>query len=125
MHCLPRTAKRHSCDPRNFWLSALAERNVLLEGWAYSTPSPKVAPGFTDLSPFWDQSFLKANDAAIYHPSSETVAWLHSHSVQWVFVDASEGPASPTLGRYLRLAFERGEFSVYQVPTGAKPEGSA
>ncbi|MFC4243512.1 hypothetical protein ACFOYW_09005 [Gryllotalpicola reticulitermitis] len=118
MHCLPLTATRHGCDPRNFWLAGLAERNVLLEGWAYSTPSAKVAPGFTgsDLNPYWNQSFLKANDAAIYDPSSATVAWLRAHSAQWVFVDGTVGTASPRLKSYLHLAFQRGEFSVYRVP---------
>ncbi|WP_460567530.1 hypothetical protein [Humibacter soli] len=116
MHCLPLTATRHGCDPRNFWLSALAERNVLLEGWAYSTPSPKVAPGFEDSGPFWDPAFLKQNDAAITNPSAETVKWLKDHGVKWVFVDADSSSPSPELGNYLQLEFQRGPFSVYRVP---------
>lgn len=115
-HCLPLTATRRSCSPYNFWLSALAERNVLVEGWAYSTPSPDVAPGGISSGPFWDQSLLAANDAAIYDPSPTTVAWLHSKSIKWVFVDRSVRPESPELGDYLRLAFQRGQFAVYRVP---------
>jgi hypothetical protein len=117
MHCLGPVSYDARCASRHFWLAALAERDVLVEGWAYSAPSPEVAPGFTGISdPFWDPDLIAANDAAIYAPSARTVEWLRSHSAEWVFVDRRVAPESPELDEYLDLVLERGRFAVYRVP---------
>lgn len=120
-HCLDVTARRRGCVPTQFWISALSERNVLLEGWAYSTPSQKVAPNYVDGGAFWNQELLAENDAAIFDPSPQTVAWLRSQGVKWVFVDrvfinGVPMPESPDLKNYLDLAYERGDFAIYRVP---------
>jgi hypothetical protein len=101
--------------PYNFWISALTERQVLIEGWAYSTPSAKVAPNFVETGPFWNRDFLAENDDAIYDPSPKTVAWLRAHSVRWVFVDREVGMEAPTLKGYLDLAYQNAQFAIYRV----------
>jgi len=115
-HCLVVTHLHGGCIPRNFWISALSERNVLIEGWSYAAPSTQVAPHYTDPGPFWNPGFLAANDFSIYHPTAASVAWLKSQSVRFVLVDRTWKPESPDLKHYLDLVFERGGYAVYRVP---------
>ena len=56
------------CDSRSFWLSAYAERSVLVEGWAFA---PRQAGG---LGPFWDPVKLAVNDTAITAATDEALA---------------------------------------------------
>ncbi|QNE18723.1 hypothetical protein F1D05_13395 [Kribbella qitaiheensis] len=51
-HCMPAYDPAR-CDTRNFWLSAYAERRVLVEGWAY-TPSAQSSKNAMN-GPFWDR----------------------------------------------------------------------
>lgn len=48
VHCLA-TGPDGYCDPRSFWLSAYAERRVLVEGWGFA---PRVSE--TGDWAFWD-----------------------------------------------------------------------
>ena len=105
------------CDARHFWLAALSERQVLLEGWAYSfPPSGVVLPeGNTVNDWFWDQDLLERNDAAISEPSDAGMEWLREKGVDWIVVDRSRLPGSSDLSRYAKQVLERGEFAAYRL----------
>ncbi|MFJ9387478.1 hypothetical protein ACIRON_01565 [Nocardioides sp. NPDC101246] len=109
------------CDRRNFWIAAYAERRVLVEGWAYIDPLVVGLPS-TDLNnsaylPFWDPELLEANDAAITHPSPETIATLRDeHGVDWLVVDRRYQADLPGLRRELgQPRFKGGLYSVFDL----------
>ena len=52
------------CDARSFWLSAYAERRVLVEGWLFA---PRVSE--TGERAFWDPALLALNDEAFTAPT--------------------------------------------------------
>lgn len=110
VHCLSIT--NGYCDPRSFWLSAYAERRVLVEGWAFA---PRVAA--LGLGPFWDQDLLRRNDEAFTAPTADGLRELRErHDVRWLVVDRSVGVESPDLGRLARLGFDNGRMAVYELP---------
>lgn len=121
MHCIPPTTVRpvnDTCDARHFWLGALSERQVLLEGWSYVPALKSVAPDWVEtsgISRFWDPDLLAQNDAAISSPTAATTAWLRSHSVDWIVVDRSISPESPQLKNYADLVLVKGNFAVYRL----------
>lgn len=118
MHCRREVRwDEGKCDARQFWLSAYAERNILIEGWADATPSPEVAPGLTGKwsDPYWDKSFLRANDAAFRSPDPTTLGWVAAHGATWLFVDANLGADLGRLDDFADLEFRRGAFSVYRL----------
>ena len=73
------------CDSRSFWLSAYAERSVLVEGWAFA---PRQAGG---LGPFWDPVKLAVNDEAITAAPDEALEALRAYGVDWLVVDRTVG----------------------------------
>ncbi|SDZ40294.1 hypothetical protein SAMN05444365_11362 [Micromonospora pattaloongensis] len=110
VHCLA-VYEGGWCDPRSFWLSAYAERRVLVEGWAFA---PRVAA--LGLVPFWDQELLGRNDAAFTAPTEAGLRELRErHGVRWLVVDRSVGVESPELPRLARLGFDNGRMAVYEL----------
>jgi hypothetical protein len=105
--CYPRLD--NICDARHFWVSAYAERHVLVEGWAYT---PKVK-AYTD--PFWDQPLLEANDAAFTDPSAAAEATLRdTYHVRWLFADVTMANAD-SIAQYADLRHREGNFAVYEL----------
>lgn len=109
------------CDRRNFWIAAYAERRVLVEGWAYVDPLVVGLPS-TDLNnsaylPFWDPELLRANDAAITHPSPATLATLRDeHEVDWLVVDRRYPADLRGIRRELgQPRFKGGLYSVFDL----------
>ncbi|MFL6158414.1 MAG: hypothetical protein ACJ72D_20170 [Marmoricola sp.] len=105
-------------DNRHFWLSAIAERRVLVEGWGYT---PKVAEGLDDDTsqfdrPFWDQGLLRANDAAFTTPSAATLAFLREHHVRWLFVDDRFPVDLAGLRKVAHQRFHAGRYWVFALP---------
>ncbi|MGI5214174.1 hypothetical protein [Plantactinospora sp. CA-290183] len=110
VHCL--AVVNGWCDARSFWLSAYAERRVLVEGWGFA---PRVA-AIGAYTPFWDQDLLRRNDAAFTAPTADGLRELRDrHAVRWLVVDRSVGRESPELGRLARLRFDNGRMAVYQL----------
>lgn len=100
------------CDARSFWLSAYAERRVLVEGWGFA---PRVAAQGS-FTPFWDQDLLRRNDAAFTAPTAAGLRELRDwHGVRWLVVDRAVGRESPELPRLARLRFDNGRMAVYQL----------
>jgi len=106
-HCITGSFADSDCVPRHFWVSALTERDILLEGWSFVSP---VGDG-----PFWDQDFLTENDRAFMEPSEQAVEWLRRQGVQWMLVDRTLAPGSAELSRYVQLRFTDGDFAVYDL----------
>lgn len=109
VHCLP-TLYMGRCDPRSFWLSAYAERRVLVEGWSFA---PRLAGDAG--KPFWDQDLLARNDLAFTEPTADGLAWLKQQGVGWLVADTRSGEVSPQLAQLADVRFTDGPVTVYQL----------
>jgi hypothetical protein len=99
------------CDARSFWLSAYAERSVLVEGWAFA---PRQAGG---LAPFWDADLLRRNDEAFTAPTAAGLRDLRErHAVRYLVVDREVGREAPELAGLAPLRFDNGRLAVYELP---------
>jgi len=123
VHCRWSVAKR--CDNRHFWISAYAERRVLVEGWGYANGVNTRAklygsPGMSSV-PFDDPERLTDNDMAFETPSDATIGTLRDrYGVRWLFVDDRPADISPELGLHAALRFRSGHCAVYEIgPRGA------
>ncbi|WP_148086547.1 hypothetical protein [Micromonospora sp. HM5-17] len=109
-HCL--VVVNGWCDARSFWLSAYAERRVLVEGWAFA---PRVA-ALGPYTPFWDQELLRRNDAVFTDPTEAGLRELRDrYGVRWLVVDRQAGHESPELRRLATLRYDNGRMAVYQI----------
>jgi hypothetical protein len=112
MHCLP---GRPPCDPRHFWVAALTERRVLVEGWAY-TKTGLAAESKPGNAPFWNPPLLEANDAVFEAPTRANVDSLRSqYGVRWLIADRYFGQASPDLDRFTGRRFSSGSVTIYEL----------
>ena len=116
-HCAP-TYQSKFCESRNFWLSAYAERRVLLHGWAYTPTSNAVAEtGFQAFyGDYWDPRLRFANDVVFHKPTSFNVGrLLDQHGVRWLVLDRNVNPPPVALLRLARQRFEAGAIVVYEI----------
>ncbi|GII78692.1 hypothetical protein Sru01_36740 [Sphaerisporangium rufum] len=117
VHC--RWGHELPCDTRQYWLAALAERRVLVEGWAFTPVNhARWRPGeILQLRPFWDPARLAANDAAFTAPSPAAVARLRDgYGVRWLVADERRlAPGTPPAGVTGPL-FRAGDIAVYRLP---------
>jgi hypothetical protein len=110
VHCL--AVVNGWCDARSFWLSAYAERRVLVEGWSFA---PRVA-ALGAYTPFWDQELLRRNDEAFTAPTAHGLRELRDgYGVRWLVVDRTVGVESPELAGLARLAYDNGRMAVYEL----------
>lgn len=101
------------CDSRTFWLSAYAERPVLIEGWGFA---PRMAAQ-NPYNPFWDQDLQRLNDTAFTAPTAEVLRELRDgHGVRWLVVDRSAVTEAPQLAALAAKRFDNGIVAVYAVP---------
>ncbi|MET7466291.1 hypothetical protein [Nonomuraea sp. NPDC005501] len=115
-HCL--WGHESPCDSRQFWASALTERRVLVEGWAYTaTNLAREIPGVPVLShPFWDEELLRTNDAVFRHPSATAVRLLRErYGVRWLLVDERAPGTASRLGDFAQFRYRAGDYAVYQT----------
>lgn len=117
-HCAPVPAPPR-CDSRSFWLSAYAERRVLLEGWSYTvTANRMVSNGAVPfLHPFWDPAMQRANDIVFSRPTHRNLSRLRDrHGVRWLVHDTSRtGPPPAALDALLPRRFASGSVVVYEL----------
>ncbi|GHJ44577.1 hypothetical protein Cs7R123_19190 [Catellatospora sp. TT07R-123] len=109
-HCLNRPKPGTGCDARSFWLSAYAEREVLVESWGFA-PRRFTVPN----EGFWDLDLLKRNDAAFADPTPAGLAQLKALGVRWLVVDRDVSAESPTLATLADLRFDNGRLAVYRL----------
>lgn len=127
VHC--RKPRRRHCDNRSFWVTALTERRVLVEGWGYNAETNarfiEGVPNAWLPVPFPER--LAINDAAFLEPSPETLDRLvDAYGVSWLFVnkrhpadvaalaELADGRGGPDL---LAEEFESKHYVVYRVLT--------
>ncbi|TDU91271.1 4-amino-4-deoxy-L-arabinose transferase-like glycosyltransferase [Kribbella voronezhensis] len=116
-HCMPAYDPRR-CDTRNFWLSAYAERRVLVEGWAY-TPRAQTSKNATN-GPFWDPELLALNDA---DPSPTTLDRLWTqYGVRWLVYDTKVSRPPHSLQSHWR--FSAGTVQVFELTPPISPTPS-
>jgi hypothetical protein len=116
-HCRLSVAGR--CDNRHFWVSAYAERRVLVEGWGYTVTANEASVRTrtsAHLVPYGRSQRLQANDAAFTAPSPAALRRLRTeYGVRWLLADSRAHRVSPDLGRYARLRFQMGDCAVYEI----------
>ncbi|HEU5109429.1 MAG TPA: hypothetical protein VFT95_12880, partial [Micromonosporaceae bacterium] len=101
------------CDTRTFWLSAYAERRVLIEGWAFA---PRVAGDA--YAEFWEPETLRRNDEAFTAPSPEALDRLRGRGVRWLVVDRAVeevGADTGALGALAPLRYQNARIAVYEL----------
>jgi len=109
------------CDNRHFWISAYAERRILVEGWGYINGANSRAaligtPGILGTVPFQQPQRLADNDAAFLNPTAETVGKLRdAYGVRWLFADDRHPVRTTELGRFAALRFRAGHCWVYEL----------
>jgi len=116
-HCLFRNQPR--CDPRHFWIAAISERQVLIEGWAYTNRvnAEAVAAGTTpDKVPYWDPKRLELNDQVFEQPSKAAVDQLRTtYGVRWLYADRLTDGLSDHLGQFATMRFRNEAAIVYEL----------
>ncbi|MEV6287228.1 hypothetical protein [Kribbella sp. NPDC051770] len=115
-HCI--VQRGDVCDSRHFWIAALSERQVLVEGWAYTNRINRIATtegGNPSLLPFWNQELLATNDAAFSSPSAAVIERLRRYGVRWLYADHRTGQVSPDLNQYVRLRHATLDATIYEI----------
>ncbi|MFI6511247.1 hypothetical protein ACIBCT_26865 [Streptosporangium sp. NPDC050855] len=118
-NALCRWGREEPCDGRHFWVSALTERRVLVEGWTYTARNTdRWRPDMPMLRlPFWDAELIELNDAVFTTPTDDAVRRLRDrHGVRWLLADEHRGTVSPELGRVATPLFRSGDYAVYRLP---------
>lgn len=105
-----------ACDARQFSVSALSERRVLVEGWAY--PDGKDPDReWSRTNPFWDEQRYAENEVVFSAPTEASLDHLRdAYGVRWLVVDRTVAAESPELARYADLVWETPGAAVYAVP---------
>ncbi|MEU4563888.1 hypothetical protein AB0F72_36385 [Actinoplanes sp. NPDC023936] len=108
------------CINRSFWVSALTEHAVVLEGWAYQ-PDTQSAHGDNGI-PYFRQPApqperQRINDAAFSAPTAAGLAELREkYGAKWLYADKRASPVSPELATLATERFRAGDVIVYQLP---------
>lgn len=105
-HCLSGTGT--SCNSREWWISGLGGRRVLLEGWAY-------LPGAAANKGYDDPALYALNQAAFIRPDASTLGAIRQRGVRWLVADSQAGAVSPTLASQTTKVFQSGTVSVYKL----------
>ncbi|MEU0567477.1 hypothetical protein ABZ297_19110 [Nonomuraea sp. NPDC005983] len=120
VHC--RWGSENPCESNQFWLSALTERRMLVEGWAFTAKSMDLwTPGHVEQhQPFWDPERLKANDAVFLSPSPATIQRLRDrYGVRLLLVDERRLPRDSRLGEFAELQYRAGDIAAYRLPAAS------
>lgn len=115
-HCAIR--RGNVCDSRHFWIAALSERQVFIEGWAYTNKANRISisTGINpSVLPFWSREQLAANDAAFIAPSAPVIERLRRHGVRWLYADTRYGEISPSLKEFVRLRHATLDATIYEI----------
>ncbi|MET8157035.1 hypothetical protein ABZT47_11720 [Sphaerisporangium sp. NPDC005289] len=115
-HC--QWGKESPCASYHFWVAALSERRVLVEGWAYTAANLRRWDGRVPLEylPFWDARLIRLNDAAFTAPSREILREMRDrHGVRWLFADEHLAGDGLGIGGFARPVYRSGDYAVYDL----------
>lgn len=110
-----------SCDSRRFHVAAWTERQVLVEGWAY-TPSWFASLDLDDpdrdpvYEPFSRSTLITRNDSFLTDPTPDGAAAMREIGVDWLFVDKTV-PYSADLDEVATSRFETEWAWVLELTT--------
>jgi hypothetical protein len=115
-HCV--LQKGDLCDSRHFWIAALSERQLLVEGWAYTNRANRM--GITtgenpNTLPFWNRELLAANNAAFSTPSAAVIERLRRYGVRYLYDDTRGQSAPSNLKQYVRLRYATLDATIYEI----------
>jgi hypothetical protein len=102
--------ENQTCTARQFALSALSERRVLLEGWSYTT-CPLEQP---ILNKFWKEDFWKLNQDFFSDPNSKNWESFQKSGVDWLVVDSTR-PSAPNYNEFAELIKTNGSVSLWKI----------
>lgn len=118
VHC-EMVATTPDCINRSFWVSALTEHAVVLEGWAYQPATQERhgddgIPYYRQPSP--DPERRRVNDAAFTAPTAFGLAELRDrYGARWLYADTRAGHVSPQLATLAVERFRAGTVVVYEL----------
>jgi hypothetical protein len=117
-HCRTgRLGRDLRCDAGQFTVAAYSQRDVLVEGWAYTKPATvRAAEAGTTVRglPFWDPALIRLNDKFISSPTAAAARQLYALGVRWVYVD-DRLPHASSLEPYARERLALVDVSVSEL----------
>jgi hypothetical protein len=102
--------ENQTCTARQFALSALSERRVLLEGWSYTT-CPLSEP---ILNKYWNENFWKLNQDFLINPNAQNWEMFQKSGVDWLVVDSTR-PSASNFDDFAELVKTEGAVSLWKI----------
>jgi hypothetical protein len=102
--------ENQTCTARQFALSALSERRVLLEGWSYTT-CPLSEP---ILNKYWKEDFWKLNQDFLISPNAQNWEMFQKTGVDWLVVDSTRASAK-NYNDFAELVKSEGSVSLWKI----------
>ena len=102
--------ENQTCTARQFALSALSERRVLLEGWSYTT-CPLAEP---IINKYWKEEFWKLNQDFFITPNNQNWELFQKSGVDWLVVDATR-PSAANYNEFADLVKTDGSVSLWKI----------
>jgi hypothetical protein len=102
--------ENQTCTARQFALSALSERRVLLEGWSY-TICPLSEP---ILNKYWKEDFWKLNQDFLINPNDQNWETFQKAGVDWLVVDSTR-PSATNYNEFADLIKTEGSMSLWKI----------
>jgi hypothetical protein len=102
--------ENQTCTARQFALSALSERRVLLEGWSYTT-CPLSEP---ILNKYWKEDFWKLNQDFFINPNAQNWEMFQKTGVDWLVVDSTRTSAK-NYNDFADLIKTEGTMSLWKI----------
>ncbi|MEO7447895.1 MAG: hypothetical protein ABI336_06420 [Humibacillus sp.] len=102
--------ERQGCRALAFYASSLGGRQVILEGWGYTSPT-----GGLQVETRWPER-LAANDRLFTDPTAADFSQLtREFGLGWLVADTSAGPVSPRITEFAVPRFHAGSVTVYEI----------
>jgi hypothetical protein len=102
--------ENQTCTARQFALSALSERRVLLEGWSYTT-CPLSEP---ILNKYWKEDFWNLNQDFFINPNAQNWEMFQKTGVDWLVVDSTR-PSATNYKDFADLIKTEGTMSLWKI----------
>lgn len=110
------------CNTQSFWLAAIASRQLVLGGWAYTTDNTELSLEGLDTRAYADGPFPERVDlieAAVGEGSPDALHQLREeYSADLLFVSLRATVVSPRLDEEVEAVFENAEVRVYDLGAG-------
>jgi hypothetical protein len=102
--------ENQTCTARQFALSALSERRVLLEGWSYTT-CPLSEP---ILNKYWNENFWELNQDFLINPNAQNWEMFQKSGVDWLVIDSTR-PSASNYDDFAELVKTEGAVSLWKI----------